>query len=400
MDSTVGETCQELLQAMVGFDTVNANISGKPDPERPLAEYLDGRARAMGLATQRMAAGGESFDLLVTHLVDDAAPWLLFESHLDTVSLAGMTIEPLAGKVDGGRMYGRGACDTKASGAAMLWALRQYAGEPGAGGGSGGGSGGNNVAVLFSVDEEVGKAGVSAFVEQHLPQLGWRPVGVIVGEPTELCPIVANNGVTRWTIRTRGVAAHSADPARGASAISMMAKVIDAIEDQYIANLTTAHELTGKAQCSINRIVGGVADNIIPEHCEIRLDRRVVPGEDGRDVLPAVERVLDELRRAHPEVIVSQDEPYRDPPLDPAGGEAFAAVVQRALGELNLPTEVDGAPYGTDACNFGAAGIPSVVLGPGNIAQAHTHDEWIELTQIDLAIDVYLNLMRQNLETL
>ena len=388
MDDSASPTCLDLLRAMVGFDTVNTHISGVADPERPLAEYLESAARAMGLPTRRLAASGESFDLFVTHEVAASAPWVLFESHLDTVSLAGMTIDPLAGAIRDGRMYGRGACDTKSSGAAMLCALRQYAEAPGSA----------NVGVLFSVDEEVYKDGVRAFVEEHLPEMSWRPAGVIVGEPTELHPIVANNGVARWTIRTRGVAAHSADPSRGQSAIAMMVKVVDALEREYIAKLTTSHELTGKAQCSINRISGGVADNIIPEHCEIRLDRRVVPGEDGRDVRPTVERVLDDLRRAHPEVNVSQDEHFVDEPLDPAGGEAFAAVVQRGLAELGLPTQVDGAPYGTDACMFSPAGIPAVVLGPGNIAQAHTHDEWIEVAQVDRAVEVYLNLMRQRWE--
>ena len=118
MDTATSTTCHALLRAMVGFNTVNSHISGQPDAERELGEYLDAQARAMGLTTRQLPIGGESFNLLVTHQVDQAAPWLLFESHLDTVSLAGMTIEPLAGNVDSGRMYGRGACDTKASGAA------------------------------------------------------------------------------------------------------------------------------------------------------------------------------------------------------------------------------------------------------------------------------------------
>jgi acetylornithine deacetylase len=385
MDHHADDTCPDLLRAMVGFETVNSNITGKPDAERALAEYLETRATAMGLATQRLAVAGESFNLLVTHQVDPAAPWLQFESHLDTVSIAGMTVDPLAAKIENGRMYGRGACDTKASGAAMLWALRRYAQAPGA----------TNIALLFSIDEEVSKGGVKAFTQVQLPHLAWRPVGAIVGEPTMLRPIVAHNGIVRWPIRTRGVAAHSADPSRGSSAISMMVKVIEAIETRYIPSITATHALTGKAQCSINQITGGVASNIIPEHCEIRLDRRVVPGEDSSAVLPAVESVLDELRREHPHVEVAQDQPFLDPPLDPAGGEAFAAVVQRALANMQLPNDFEGAPYGTDASNFDAAGIPAVVLGPGDIAQAHTHDEWIELDQVDLAVEVYENLMRQ-----
>ena len=389
MPEQAHETCLDLLRAMVGFESINSNITGRPDAELELARHLDAQAKAMGFATQQVPVSGESFLPLITHQVDESAPWLLFESHLDTVSVEGMTVDPLAGKIENGRMYGRGACDTKASGAAMLWALKQYAAEPG---------GRNNIAILYSTDEEIGKTGVNAFVKKHLQTLPWRPVGVIVGEPTGLRPVVAHNGAVRWSIHTHGVAAHSADPSKGRSAISMMTKVVDAIEGNYIARLDARHELTGKAQCSINRITGGVQDNIIPEHCEIRLDRRTVPGEDGREVLPAVERLLDELRKANPNLDVSQGDPYIDQPMDPSGGEALAAAVQRVLKDVGMPAEPKGAGYGTDASSFNPAAVPGVVLGPGDIAQAHTHDEWIELAQVDLAVKVYLNLMRTTLE--
>jgi len=374
---------------MVGLESINSNITGKPDAELELARYLDQQATAMGFAAEKVPVSGQSFMPLITHRVDESAPWLLFESHLDTVTVEGMTVDPFAGKVENGRMYGRGACDTKASGAAMLWALRQYAAEPG---------GPNNIAILYSTDEEIGKTGVNAFVHKYLPTMPWRPVAVIVGEPTELHPVVAHNGAVRWSIHTRGVAAHSADLSKGRSAISMMTKVVDAIEGTYIANLDARHELTGKAQCSINKITGGVQDNIIPEHCEIRLDRRTVPGEDGHTVVPAVERVLDELRKANPGLDVSQDDPYVDQPMDPSGGEALARAVQRVLQDMDMPAELEGAPYGTDACSFSPAAVPGVVIGPGDIAQAHTHDEWIELAQVDLAVKVYLNLMRATLK--
>ena len=193
---------KSLLQAMVGFDTVNSAISGKPDAERALSVYLDDLAKSMGLDTRRLPVTGEGFNLLVTHQVDGQAPWLLFESHLDTVSVDKMTVDPFAGRIVDGRLYGRGACDTKGTGAAMLCALSRYRKRGGP----------NNVAILFTLDEEIGKTGVRTFVASQLPGLGWRPAGVIVGEPTRLRAVVAHNGVVRWRIRTEGVAAHSSDP--------------------------------------------------------------------------------------------------------------------------------------------------------------------------------------------
>jgi len=389
MASIEHDTPEALLADMVSLDSVNGNISGVADAEVELARYLAEVAEGLGLQTQRLPLTGDSFNLLVLHKVDPKAPWLLFESHLDTVTVANMTISPFEAVIADGRITGRGSCDTKGTGAAMLWALRQCVE---AGGLS------TNIAVAFTTDEEIGKAGVRAFCGEQLACLGWRPVGAIIGEPTLLQPVVAHNGIARWKIHTRGVAAHSGDPSKGRSAISAMVRVIDAIEGQYIPSLTARHPLTGKAQCSINVIHGGVQVNVIPERCEIELDRRVVPGEDNRTVLPAVEEVLEELRRVHPDLEVEQQEAYLDPPLDPAGGEAFAARVGQVLAGLGLANEPAGVYYGTDASQFSEIGIPAVVIGPGSIEQAHTKDEWLSLEQLNRGIDVYLGLMRATWE--
>ena len=378
------DSCESLLQAMVGFDTVNSAISGRPDAERALSLYMEAQAEAMGMQTRRLPVSGGGFNLLVTHEVDVQAPWLLFESHLDTVSVEGMTVGPFAGRIEDGRMYGRGTCDTKGTGAAMLWALLRYRREGGP----------NNVAIVFTLDEEVSKTGVRTFVASQLPNLDWRPVGAIVGEPTRLRPVAAHNGVVRWRIRTEGVAAHSSDPSRGRSAIRMMTEVIEALEERYISRLTTEHPLTGKARCSINLIRGGVQINIIPEHCEIHVDRRVVPGEDAGQVIPAVEQVLEELRASDADLMVFQEVPDMvDAPLDPSGGEAFGAFVRATLEQMGLPAGLTGVGYGTDASSFSQVGIPAVVLGPGDIAQGHTADEWIDLEQLRSGVEVYHNLM-------
>lgn len=384
MATRTHDSCESLLQAMVGFDTVNSAISGKPDAELALSVYLEAQAEAMGLDARRLPVTGEGFNLLVTRQVDRNAPWLLFESHLDTVSVDGMTVDPFEGRIADGRMYGRGTCDTKGTGAAMLWALMRYSRR----------SGPNNVAILFTLDEEVWKTGVRTFVASQLPDLDWRPAGVIVGEPTRLHAVVAHNGVVRWRIRTEGVSAHSSDPSRGRSAIRMMTEVIGALEGRYISQLTSEHPLTGGAQCSINLIRGGTQINMIPERCEIHVDRRVVPGEDPDTVIPAVERVLEELRSECPELTVVQETPDMvDSPLDPAGGKAFGAFAATVLNSMGLPDGLSGVGYGTDASSFSRAGIPAVVLGPGDIAQGHTANEWIDLGQLNSGVDVYCNLM-------
>ena len=384
MTPTLPETCESLLAAMIGFDTVNHNISGKRAPEVDLAVYLEGVADAMGFDTQRLPLDDHSFNLLVIHEADPAAPWILFESHLDTVAVEGMTIDPFNAQIRDGRIYGRGACDTKGTGAAMLWALKQYADV---------GDGANNVAIAYTTDEEISKTGVHGLTDKHLPAMPWKPVGAVIGEPTMLEPIIAHNGIVRWKVHTRGIAAHSGDPAKGKSAISMMMWVIDTIENAYARGLTQSHPLTGRAQCSVNVIHGGVQVNIIPEHCEIEVDRRTVPGEDGGEVVSEVEKLLDKLRQADPDLVVEQKRPYIDPPLSPAGGEAFVEIVQKTLAKAGLPPAARGAHYGTDASQFPEIGIPALVIGPGDIAQGHTKDEWLALEQLELGVDVYHRLI-------
>lgn len=387
MDSL--NSCETLLQKMVGFDTVNSSISGRSGAEAELAAFLESCAKQLGLKTQRFAVDEHSFNLLISHSVSSDAPWLLFVSHLDTVSVDNMLIDPFAGHVRDGRLYGRGACDTKGSGAALLCAMADYANQT---------DSRKNAAILYTVQEEVDKNGVKTFVRRHLDTLDWKPLGVIVGEPTELRMAAAHNGVVRWTIRTQGVSAHSADPTLGRSAITGMVEIIRTIENQYIPSLSVSHLLTGKAQCSINTIRGGTQVNIVPDSCEIQIDRRVVPGENPDEVLTVVEHLLDALRRDNPELEVSQEAPFIDPPLDPEGNERFIAFVKTVMTELSLPDEPVGVGFGTEASTFSEIGIPAVVLGPGSIAQAHTCDEWIALDQLHRAADLYLQLMRHPME--
>jgi acetylornithine deacetylase len=371
-----------LLQKMVGFDTVNSAISGKPHAEAELASWLEALAQSWGLSTQRLPFGDGDFNLLITHQASAEKPWLLFESHLDVVSTQGMTIAPFAAATRDGKIWGRGACDTKASGAAMLIALQNYISQspqP------------NNIGVLFVCDEEVTKRGALAFANEQLKALPFQPNGVIVGEPTMLEPVAAHNGVARIVIKTHGVAAHSSNPANGRSAITAMTRVIRLLEREYIPSLTATHPLTGKAQSSINVIRAGQQINIIPDYCEIGMDRSIVPGEKTEDVLPQIEKVLAPLKAEHPEDRIEVESGFLDPSLSPRAG-AFTDFVKGVLARFGDVTP-RGVPYGTDASNYDAVGLPAIVLGPGHIAQAHTEDEWVAVEQVEKAVGVYGALM-------
>lgn len=379
------QTCVELLQQMVSFNTVNRIAEGIPFVEGELANYLDELATGWGFQTQRLEISDIGFNLLVTQEVDPQAPWLLFDSHMDTVSVDGMTVDPFGGEIVNGKLYGRGACDTKGTGTTMLWALKTLADEN---------SLDVNIAILYTIDEEITRTGVKTFLREQLETLDWRPAAVVVGEPTCLRAVTAHNGTVRWQISTSGRAAHSSDPSQGHSAISDMTRVIDAIEKQYIPRLTASHELVGKAQCSINLISGGTLINMIPERCTVTIDRRTVPGEDATQVLPTVESVLDLLRQESPGLNVAQHDAQIQLSLSPDKNQEFSGRVAKVLRSLDLDDQPIGAKYGTHASDFAGAGFPAVVLGPGDIAQAHCKDEHITLEQLEKGVEVYRHIMR------
>jgi acetylornithine deacetylase len=374
---------------MVEFDTVNEVTSGRPFPERKLFDYCEALARSWNLETSKLAIPPalhpDSYNLLITYESSKELPWILFECHADTVGVDGMTIPPFTPEIKAGRIYGRGVCDTKGSGAAILAALRQY---------SQSGQAANNVAVLFVTDEEIGKTGAKAFINHQMAHLPWKPVAIFVGEPTQCRQVVAHNGVIRWKLKTKGVAAHSSKPSNGKSAISAMAKLVLGFESKYASKLSLTHPLTGTAAASINTISGGVAVNIIPDHCEIELDRRVLPGESSEMVLAEIETLFAALAKDDPSIEYEFLPPFVDPALDPQVNAHVSAKFAKVLESCGVVGAPEGAGYGTDASTYSAAGVPSIVFGPGSVEQAHTEDEWLELGQLEKAVEIYLATMR------
>jgi acetylornithine deacetylase/succinyl-diaminopimelate desuccinylase-like protein len=196
-----------------------------------------------------------------------------------------------------------------------------------------------------------------------------------------------HKGVVRWTLCTTGVACHSSTPDRGVSAVYRMAKVLAAVEE-YARRLQagTAHPHLGPPTLSVGLIDGGVSPNTIPDRCSIHLDRRLLPGESGPEAMADLTRFV----QAWPGV----DFPIETaltldcPALPAEGGDEWVAKLGTAIDSVAGRHEIHAVPYGTDASTVRQAGVPAVVFGPGDIAQAHTHDEWVELAQVEQAAEV------------
>jgi acetylornithine deacetylase len=281
--------------------------------------------------------------------------------------------------VRAGRLYGRGACDAKGQLAAMLWAMHRLkaAGE----------ELGANVVLVAAMDEEHTFRGALAMVEDRM-----QANGAMVGEPTRLQAVIAHKGVVRWVLRVRGRAAHTSRPEQGVNAIMGMAGVLAALQDSWARTLTVEHPLLGRGTATVTSIHAGVAPNVVPDTCEATIDRRLLPGEDPADALRACDAVLDELRATGPAWTVERAEAFVcDYALETEPGAPIVQAALEAIRRVNGQTAAPiGVPYGTDASKLSRlGGIPCVVLGAGDIAQAHTADEYLDLDQLAQAAAIY-----------
>jgi acetylornithine deacetylase len=308
---------------------------------------------------------------------------LLLAAHGDVVDVAGQawSSDPFVLREQDGRLYGRGATDMKGFLACALAAIAS-AEVP---------SLRAPLHLALSHDEELGCAGIEPLLS-HLTSGGGLAAplaGVVVGEPTELEVVDRHKGKAALDITVRGRAAHSATPGAGANAVAAAARLVVALEDlerQLAAEATDAAFSVPHATIGIGPIAGGVAVNIVPDTCALKVETRVLPGQGLDDVVDRIgavaARIEAELRARAPEARVDVARVAGYPALGPssaAADAAFAAVVGGVAGR-----GVGGAvDFGTEAGLYQERlGVPVVVCGPGSMRQGHTPDEFITVEQL------------------
>jgi acetylornithine deacetylase len=364
----------ETLSALVRINSVNpAYENGRPEAE--LIDFVSAFFKERGIETRLQEALPGRPNLIARIPGRNGSRRILFEAHVDTVGTAGMTIPPFEARIESGRLYGRGSCDVKAGLAALLHAaasLKEEGVLPPC-----------EVWVVAAADEEHSCRGVLRLCE------GLRATAAVVAEPTELRVVSASKGCVRWRIRCRGKAAHSSKPHLGVNAIQRMARVLLALEADTETLARSAHPLVGSPSFSVGVIGGGVQVNIVPEDCSILVDRRLIPGEAPREVLGRYERLLAGLG-----LEATMDPPLlEDPTLETPVDSPIVRAASRILREKGLPGEPMGVPYGSDASKLARAGIPSIILGPGSIDQAHAAEEYVECAEVEKALEIYRQLM-------
>jgi acetylornithine deacetylase/succinyl-diaminopimelate desuccinylase family protein len=372
-----------LLSDLVSISSVNTMgraLSGPGIFEAGMSDYLERFFRDLGVPCERQTIAPGRDNLLARYAAPQARRLLVFDAHQDTVPTDGMTIDPFQPVIEGDRLYGRGSCDIKGGMAAMLTAFARLVRErPG---------GSASVIMACTVDEEFTHKGSSRLAESRL-----GADLAIVAEPTKLDIVNSHKGAVRWKIRTHGVACHSSQPHLGRNAIYRMAQVVSALAEH-------ARELAGSPQdpvlgppsLSVGRIEGGQSVNVVPDWCEIEIDRRVIPGETPLDCPKrALEFVRTQLGGL--EGVESLPPWINLPALSWQGSDEWIKLIQGEVARVTGRTPaVTGVPYGTDAGPLGASGLPCLVFGPGDIAQAHTKDEWVDLTEVRTAADIYFHI--------
>lgn len=370
----------ELLAALVRLPSVNpmgrADISPEITYESRVTAFLEEQLRALGVEYHRQQVMPGRDNVYATYTPPAPAPFsVLFEAHQDTVPVDAMTVEPFGATVEGGRLYGRGACDVKAGVAVMLAALARLVKERP--------RGSAKVTVAFTVDEEHGGRGVSAFMGT-----GFKADYAIVAEPTLLNIVNAHKGVARLRLETTGRACHSSRPDQGVNAVYRMARLVRGVE-QYAAKIQALppDPVLGPRTASVGVVGGGTSANTVPDSCFALVDRRLLPGETFESATAELDAFLRALPGVDFPFTLSQASPGCTP-LDPARSVGlvtrFGAVIDSVVGRH----AVHSVPFGTDASRVAEGGVPAVVFGPGDIAQAHTKDEWIDLAQLEPAAEI------------
>lgn len=338
--------------------------------EALVADYVAGFLRGMGgeVSVTQVQPGRPNV-VARFPAASDHAPVIALVPHLDTVGVAGMTVEPFIPQLKDGRIYGRGASDTKGPMAAALWALRAWLQSKEAAA--------SKVTWVFAatMGEEEMSTGASALCAG-----GFKTDFAIALEPTDLQIVRASKGVLRVWAKARGVACHASMPQKGANAIYKMLPFLNACASDLSAHFAAQIDADlGAASLNLGVLKGGSELNIVPDNCRAGIDVRTHPAFANAEALACLQRAAEGI-----ELTVHRDGP---PYALPEDNPWLRALQPYASG-------VTVAPWFSDANILNYFGTPAVAFGPGKMAQAHTKDEYIAIADLEQGAKVLEDFIR------
>lgn len=369
-----GESTLALLERLVGFDTTSR------ESNLALIHWVRDYLAGFGISSRlSFDDTGAKANLFAT-VGPEGDGGIVLSGHTDVVPVDGQawTVPPFGVTRRGDHLLGRGVCDMKGFIAAALafvphW-LAQGLKRP--------------LHFAFSYDEEVGCIGVRRLLAD-LEHCGVRPGGCVVGEPTGMRVIVAHKGRQSFRCHVRGKPGHSAQPERGVNAVHVACELVG-----ELARLAKKHQQLGPFDAGFDVpystmqtgvIKGGTACNIIPQDCSFEFELRNLPLDDPQVILSALQRyaehkLLPQMHAVDPNTAIAWETISDLPAFDAGEGSAITHLAH----ECSATAGVSKVSYAAEASLFFQAGIPTVLCGPGHIAQAHQPDEWLALEQLAL----------------
>jgi succinyl-diaminopimelate desuccinylase len=361
-----------LTRSLVRFDTVNP-----PGRERDCARHVGAMLQEWGFHVDYHEYDDSRTSVVARAGGSGSQPPLCMTGHIDVVPLGtrAWSKDPFSGETDGDRLFGRGTSDMKAGVAGMLLAARSLAKQLSATPG---------IVLVITAGEENGCIG-----SQHLArtQLLGKAGAMIVGEPTSNYPLVGHKGSVKFHARFRGVSAHGSMPQLGVNAIYKAAGAVSRLVDFDFE--AKEHPVMGKPTLNVGTFEGGSGVNMVPDTASIGVDIRTVPGVDHGALLARLQDVLG--KDAELDVFSNLPPVWTAP--DEEWVQRVFEICKPYVGEAPAPRT---APYMTDAANLLKvyAGVPTVVLGPGEAAQAHQTDEYVSMERIRESVAIYEALIR------
>ena len=373
----VRETALGLLDELVAFDTVSSKTN------LPLVDRVEAYLAEHGIAATRVpnARRRRRRRLFVT-VGPRGDGGIILSGHTDVVPVKGQrwSSDPFALRRDGDRLYGRGACDMKAFDAICLAMLPAFA-KAGLT---------RPIHLLLSYDEEIGCAGSLDTIARFGADLP-RPGLCIVGEPTMMKVVDAHKSISHYETIVHGKEAHSSDPRAGANAIEIACLLVAELS-RLQATLEAEGDPSGLFQppystVHVGTIDGGHARNILARECSFGWEFRGLPGADPKRALHHLQGFIEtvalpRLRRHTADASIETHGEIEVPGLAADPGSEAEVLAKRLTGTNGVET----VSFATEAGQFQKAGIPTIVCGPGSIAQAHQPDEYIEIAQIDAGL--------------
>jgi acetylornithine deacetylase len=374
MSSTIA-----LLRDLVSIDSVNPSLVPGARGEAEIAQRIASELLSIGLHVEITEVAPGRPNVVGTLDGRSPGPALMLCGHIDTVGVAGMD-KPFEPREHDGRLYARGAQDMKGGVAAMIGAARTIA--------ESGGLASGRLVVAAVIDEEHASLGADALVTKV------RADAAVVTEPTDLDIAVAHKGFQWIEVETHGRAAHGSRPQEGRDAILAMGRVLAAFEalDREL-QAGQRHPLLGTSSLHASTISGGREWSSYPDHCVLQVERRTLPGEADTEGLAEALAILERLQRHDREfeaeaALIFGRKPYEIDPVHP-----LPDLLAAAASSVGHTSKLVGMSFWTDAAILGAAGIPSVLFGPGG-AGLHSTEEYVRLRDVEICRDALVSLTR------